>query len=209
MIQIQLPPDTTLLIIDVQQGFDDPRWGRRNNPGAEDNIARLLDAWRNTSRPIIHVRHLSSEEGSPLRPGQPGYAIKDAARPLPGEPVVEKSVNSAFIGTDLEARLRAAGVTTLVIAGLTTDHCVSTTTRMAGNLGFTAYVVSDATATFDRTSPDGRRYDATTVHDLALASLHGEFATVVTTADALAGLTTVSGAFGFGLTKLGQRPGRY
>ncbi len=209
MIQIQLPPDTTLLIIDVQQGFDDPCWGRRNNPGAEDNIARLLDAWRDTSRPIIHVRHLSNEEGSPLRPGQPGYAIKDAARPLPGEPVVEKSVNSAFIGTGLEARLRAAGVTTLVIAGLTTDHCVSTTTRMAGNLGFTAYVVSDATATFDRTGPDGRRYDATTVHDLALASLHGEFATVVTTADALAGLTAVSGAFGFGLTKLGQRPGRY
>jgi len=191
---IHLPPDATLLIIDVQQGFDDPRWGRRNNPGAEDNIARLLDAWRNMSRPIIHVQHLSREDGSPLRPGQPGYAIKDAARPLPGEPVVQKGVNSAFIGTNLEARLRAAGVTTLIIAGLTTDHCVSTTTRMAGNLGFTAYVVSDATATFDRTGPDGRHYDAATVHDLALASLHGEFATVVTTADALTGLAMVSGA---------------
>jgi len=200
---IQLPPDTTLLIIDVQQGFDDPCWGRRNNLGAEGNVARLLDAWRDASRPIIHVQHLSREESSPLWPGQPGYAIKDEARPLPGEPVVRKSVNSAFIGTGLEARLRVAGVTMLIIAGLTTDHCVSTTTRMAGNLGFTAYVVSDATATFDRAGPDGQHYDATTVHDLALVSLHGEFATVVTTADALAGLTTVSGAFGFGFAELG------
>ncbi len=184
-----LPMDATLLIVDVQDGFDDPRWGWRNNPDAEENIARLLDAWRRSARPIIHVQHLSREENSPLRQGRPGCAIKSVARPLAGEPVLRKSVNSAFIGTDLEARLRARGAATLAVVGLTTDHCVSTATRMAANLGFAAYVVSDATATFDRAGPDGRHYDAAVMHDVALVSLRGEFATVVTTERLLARFT--------------------
>ncbi len=101
-----LPRNATLIIIDVQQGFDEPVWGQRNNPQAEENIARLLAAWRRTQRPIIHVQHLSGEPDSTLRPNHPGSAIKPIVQPLPGEPVIQKSVNSAFIGTDLEARLR-------------------------------------------------------------------------------------------------------
>lgn len=101
--------------------------------------------------------------------------------PLNRTPVIQKNVNSAFIGTDLEARLRQNGLKTLVFAGLTTDHCVSTTARMAGNLGFDAYVVSDATATFDRVGHDGKHYGAEEVHAISLASLHEEFATVVDT----------------------------
>jgi nicotinamidase-related amidase len=177
--------DAALLIIDVQQGFDEPALGRRNNPGAEGNIARLLAAWRDSGRPVFHVQHLSTDPGSPLRPGQPGVEIKDLVRPRGGEPVIPKRVNSAFIGTDLEARLRQAGIAVLVIAGLTTDHCVSTTVRMAGNLGFRTYLVGDATATFDRVGPDGRPHRAEEVHAISLASLHGEFATVVDTAAAL------------------------
>lgn len=130
-----------LLLVDVQEGLDDPTLGERNNPGAEERAATLLAAWREAGRPVVHVRHLSEEPGSPLRPGQPGVEIKEIVRPAPGEPVVEKSVNSAFIGTGLEERLRADGIETLIIAGLTTDHCVSTTARMAGNLGFETYVV--------------------------------------------------------------------
>jgi nicotinamidase-related amidase len=183
-----LPPDAALLLIDVQTGFDHPRWGLRNNPQAEENIARLLAAWRRTARPIIHVQHLSREPDSPLRPGQPGCGIKEGAAPLDGEPVIQKHVNSAFIGTDLEARLRSAGISTLIVVGLTTDHCVSTTVRMAGNLGFMTYVVSDATATFGRTGPSGRFYDAEAVHDLTLASLQGEFAEVWSVGEVLAEL---------------------
>ncbi len=179
----QLPGDAMLVVIDVQRGFDDPTLGARSNPGAEANVARLLAAWRGSGRPIVHIQHLSREVGSPLRRGQRGAEIKDEARPAANEPVVTKHVNSAFIGTDLEDRLRDLGIATLVLAGLTTDHCVSTTARMAGNLGFRTWVVGDATATFDRIGPDGRRYPAAEVQAIALASLHGEFATVTDTAE--------------------------
>jgi nicotinamidase-related amidase len=95
--------------------------------------------------------------------------------------VIEKRVNSAFIGTSLETDLRRAGCRGLVIVGLTTNHCVSTTARMAGNLGFATWVVSDATATFDRVGPDGALHPAEQIHAIALSDLHGEFATVVDT----------------------------
>lgn len=177
-----------LIVIDVQKGLDDPRWGSRNNPGAERNISRLLDDWRRAGRPIFHIQHMSKEPGSPLRPGQAGNAIKDEVRPLEGEPLLHKSVNSAFIGTDLEQRLRAGGIDEVVTVGLTTNHCVSTTARMAGNLGFRTFVVSDATATFEMTSPAGRHYTAEEMHDMGLAELSGEFATIVTTDELLARL---------------------
>jgi len=180
-----LPQDAALIIIDVQQGNDDPANGRRNNPEAEVNASRLLAAWRRTHRPIVHVQHLSSKLDSPYRPGQPGVEIKDVVRPRGDEPVIQKRVNNAFIGTDLEERLRAQQIDTVIITGLTTDHCVSTTARMAGDLGFQTYLVSDATATFDRTGPNGEVYRAEDVHGLSLASLHGEFATVVDTAGLL------------------------
>jgi len=180
-----LPSDTVLIVIDVQQAFNDPSWGQRNNPLAEANIAALLAGWRDQQRPIVHVQHRSPRMESLFHPERPGFKVKPEAQPMPGEPVIYKAVNSSFIDTDLEARLRAAGATTLVIAGITTDHCVSTTTRMAGNFGFTTYIVSDATATFERHGPDGRRFSAEEMHDTALASLNGEFATVIDTASVL------------------------
>jgi len=181
-----LDANAALIVIDVQQGFEDPVWGRRNNPGAEQEIGRLLGAWRATGRPVINVQHCSVEPGSPLRPGQPGVDFMPVATPIPGEPVLQKSVNSAFIGTDLEVRLRAGGVNRVVIVGLTTNHCVETTTRMAGNLGFHPILVSDATATFDRVGPDGRHWAAEEIQAMTLANLHQEFAEIATTEQVLA-----------------------
>lgn len=185
----KLPNDAVLLVVDVQKGMDVyAKEYNRNNPHLERNIARLQSAWRESGRPVIHVQHLSTEANSPLRPGQPGVEIKDEVKPLSGEPVVQKSVSSAFIGTTLEKDLRRRGVTTLVVVGMQTNMCVSTTARMAGNLGFTTYVVSDATATFDNTGPDGKRYGSELLHNVALADLHGEFSTVIDTNTALAAI---------------------
>ncbi len=183
------PP--TLIVIDVQRAFDDPSWGERNNPDAERNVARAIEAWRDDGAPIIHVRHES--EGL-FAPGSETAQVKPEAAPRDGEPVLTKDVNSAFIGTDLEERLRADGVEAVAIVGLTTDHCVSTTVRMAANLGFETWVLEDATATFARRSPDGELIPAETMHRTALASLHDEFAEVLETDEALARVAAASAA---------------
>jgi nicotinamidase-related amidase len=180
MMEVELPHQTALILIDIQQGFDDAQhWGERNNPAAEEQAARLLADWRAARRPVVHIRHLANSPRSPLRPGQPGNEFKPLVAPRADETVFCKTVNSAFIGTDLEGHLRRSGVGAVVFVGLTTDHCVSTTARMAANLGFRVVVVSDATATFERIGPDGERYSAEAMHRHALASLHGEFAEVV------------------------------
>lgn len=174
-----------LLVIDVQKGLDDPSWGKRNNPQAESNIALLLSHWRKHNLPIIHIRHCSVAPGSPLRPELPGNVFKKGAQPLPGEKQFSKSVNSAFIGTGLEQYLHEQDLSSLVIVGLTTDHCVSTSVRMAGNLGFDVTLVSDATATFDRQGYDGTWYSADDIHKVNLVSLDGEFCRVRCTEDVL------------------------
>jgi nicotinamidase-related amidase len=183
-----LPANAALIVIDVQQGFHDPRWGQRNNPQAESRVAALLAAWRRAGAPLFHVRHASQRADGAFRQDGPGFAFKPEAAPLAGEPVITKQVNSGFIGTDLEQRLRAAGIDTVVLCGLTTDHCVSTTARMAGNFGFTTYVAADATATHERSGPDGQRFSAEQMHATALASLHGEFAQVAGSAALIAAL---------------------
>ena len=176
-----LPGNAVLLVIDLQQAVDHPSWGPRNNPGAESNVARLLHAWRTRRLPLVHIRHDSTEPASTYAPGQAGNRFKTEAAPLEGETVVAKRTNSAFIGTDLESRLRARGLLTVVVAGVSTSNSVEATVRMAGNLGFRTFLVEDGCFTFDRRDWSGRLRTAAEVHDMSLANLHGEYCTVVTT----------------------------
>lgn len=174
-----------LLIIDVQKAIDHPSWGRRNNLQAEQNIGRLLAVWRETEKPIIHVRHISRDPASTYRPDQEGCEFKPEVQPIDGEHILTKHTNSAFISTELEALLRREGIATLVICGVITNNSVEATARMAGNLGFETYVVSDATATFDKVDFSGRPHEADEVHAMSLANLQGEYATVLSTEEIL------------------------
>jgi nicotinamidase-related amidase len=184
-----LDRSAALIVVDVQIGFDDPAWGTRNNQQAEACIALLLETWRKAAATIVHVHHRSTGPAGSFQPGTRGSEPKPQAIPRYGELVYYKEVNSAFIGTTLEADLRKLGIQTLVIVGLTTNHCISTTARMAGNLGFNTYVVADATAAFDHAGADGRVRPAADVHNAALGDLHHEFAEVTDTRLVIAALT--------------------
>ena len=178
---VQISSNTILIIIDVQKAIDHPSWGRRNNPQAETNIAKLLEAWRSTQRPIVHVQHLSTDPRSTYRPNQEGAEFKDTVQPKNNEKIVDKHVNCAFIGTDLEQWLRNNHYQTLIITGVITNNSVETTVRVAGNLGFETCVVADATATFDKIDLEQTVHPAERVHALALANMHQEYATVIDT----------------------------
>jgi nicotinamidase-related amidase len=161
----------TLIVIDVQRALDDPGYGERSTPEAERNIARVIEAWRERGAPLIHVRHESERL---FAPGTETVEFKPEAEPRDDEPVLTKHVNNAFVGTDLEQRLRDEGAETVAIVGL------------AGDLGFETWVLADATATHARRGPDGELIPAETMHRTALASLHEEFAEVLGTDEALA-----------------------
>lgn len=168
-----------LVIVDVQKAIDDPGWGPRNNPGAETTMCELLTLWRKKELPIFHIRHDSTESDSAYRPGQPGNEFKPEVQPLPSETVIPKQTNSAFIGTDLSQQLVASGCDVVVYMGVITNNSLEATVRMSGNLGFSSFVVSDASWTVDKTDSSGRRWNAEDVHALALANMNGEYATVV------------------------------
>jgi nicotinamidase-related amidase len=176
--QPHITATTALILVGVQKGFEDPAWGPRNNLDAEDNMLRLLSAWRRKDLPIYHVPHHSKEPNSPLRGTTQGVEIKDFATPLKGEIILPKVGNSAFVGTDLEKMLKAQGCDAMVLCGFTTNHCIDATARMAGDLGFSTLVVSDACVAFDRMSFDGTLVRADQTHKVVMSNLHQEFATV-------------------------------
>ena len=168
-----------LILVDIQEGLDDLDYygGARNNPNAEENAARILDKFRKRGLLVIHIKNNSQNIESPLHPSKPGNQIKEIVRPDNSEQVIEKWTNSAFIYTDLADFLDENSIKDLIIAGLTTEHCISATARSASDLGFKVTVVSDATAAFNKTY-GGRNFDAETVHQVTLANLSEEFAQI-------------------------------
>ncbi len=185
---LEIPRNAALVMIDVQRGFErEDRWGRRDNPHAEANMEELQRAWLATDRPVVVVQHDSVEPGSTLSPADPGNALKPFVDVESAALHVHKSVNSAFYGTpNLEHWLRDHEINTMVLCGITTNHCCETTARMGGNLGFRVIFVADAMHTFDQTASNGM---SLTAEELATASIvsvdAGGFALVATTRDVL------------------------
>ena len=188
---LHLPDRAALILVDLQRAIDDPRWakhGPRNNPGAEAAAAALLESWRRLGWPIVHIRHDSTELDSTYKPGGPGHPFKLETAPAAGETIIAKRVNSAFIGTDLDRHLRDIGAPALVILGVITNNSLEATVRNAGNLGYSVFVPEDACFTYGRLDLRGNRWNAEDVHALSLANLHGEYATITSSSEILAGL---------------------
>jgi nicotinamidase-related amidase len=184
-----LPDRTALILVDLQLAVDDPRWakhGPRNNPGAEAAAAALLARWRRLGWPIVHIRHDSTEPDSTYRPGGPGHQFKPEVEPAADETIIAKQVNSTFIGTDLHRHLRDIDAPALVVLGVITNNSLEATVRNAGNLGHTVFVPEDACFTYGWKDLRGKIWVAEDVHALSLANLHGEYATVTSSAEILA-----------------------
>lgn len=189
MVSMEITENAALIVVDVQQGFDElESYGSRNNPAADENIASLIAAWQDTGRPVVFVRHDSTTPGSPLRPELPGNAFKEYVERRRGlgkgpELFITKTVNSAFYGTpDLDAWLKAAGINQIVVSGIQTNMCAETTARMGGNLGYDVLFAFDATYTFDEVGPFGWHLTADELGRATAVTLHaGGFANVVTT----------------------------
>ena len=170
-----------LLLVDIQKAFLEKDYPGliRNNEHAEFICGKILKKWRTLDLPIIHVRHSSTNPESKLHKSRPGFEFNDYVIPLETEMVLTKEVNSAFIGTNLENILIKSHIDTLVIVGMTTNHCISTTVRMSGNLGFDTYLISDSTACYNTKGLNGEIIACNTIYNSALASLQEEFATVI------------------------------
>lgn len=179
---------TALLVIDVQMALahDDANGAERSCPEAEKNIESLLAAFRQSQQLVVHIHHHGTDPEDPFYAEAPGAAVQACAAPIDGENVIVKLGSSGFVGTSLEADLRGAGIERVLICGATANHCAESTTRMASNLGFETFYVSDAVWAYAATGPDGVTHSAEVIHSVSLCNLSGEFARVVNTAQALA-----------------------
>ncbi len=179
-----------LIIIDAQDGIKaEEHWGgNRNNPQAEMNIKALLDYWRTKLLPVIIVQHCSITKTSPFWPDSIGNKLMDFIGIRKGEKLLQKTTASAFIKTDLEQHLNDLKISELVITGFVTNNSVEATARTAGDLGIKTVVAADATACFDKITINGIKYESEVVHQLSLANLKDEYASIRTTEEIISTL---------------------
>ena len=170
-----------LILVDVQKAFLEKDYPgiNRNNHDAEFICGNILSKWRELKLPVVHVRHSSTNPDSKLHKSKPGFEFNDYVKPLENEVVLTKKVNSAFIGTKLDNILYNMNIKTLVFVGMTTNHCISSTVRMSGNLGFETYLISDSTACYDTMGMDGKMIDCNIIYESSIANLSKEFATII------------------------------
>tara|TARA_Y200000002_G_scaffold363787_1_gene352184 strand:+ start:1171 stop:1740 length:570 start_codon:yes stop_codon:yes gene_type:complete len=171
----------TLLLVDIQKAFIDKDYPGfpRNNHNAEFICGKILKLWREKKFPIIHVRHSSTNINSKLHESNPGFEFNDYVKPKTNEIILKKNVNSAFIGTDLKSILDRSNTKVVIIVGMTTNHCISTTVRMSGNFGYETFLISDSTACYTAKGIDGELIDCEVIYQTSIANLKDEFATII------------------------------
>lgn len=176
-----------LLVIDVQMALahEDASGTERSCPEAEDNIAALLQRFRQSDDTVVHIHHHGTDPEDPFHPEAPGSAVQPIAAPLPDEPVIVKTGSSGFVGTDLQKTLEQNGIERVILCGATANHCVESTTRSAADLGYNPIYAGDAVWTYGITGPDGTSHSAELIHSVSMATLEGEIAAVMNTKDIL------------------------
>ena len=146
---------TALLLIDIQQGMFGPDEICHAPDRMLANASGLLARARAAGLPVFHVQHC--EEVGSLAHKSAGWQIHPQVAPKAGEPVTEKWACSSFYNTELDSRLRVAGIDHLAIAGLQTEFCIDTACRVAQSLGYAVTLASDAHSTFDNPVLDARK----------------------------------------------------
>jgi len=139
---------SALLVIDVQDSFkaSEKRWSSRNNPNFEDNVSELIEAYRQSSQPIIFVLHSDKDEAFGVN--IPYYELMDFLDYQDSDLLLHKTTRSSFTSTKLDAELKKLGVEHLVLTGIQTEQCCETTARNAADLGYSVDFVTEATLTF-------------------------------------------------------------
>lgn len=161
-----------LLVIDVQEGMEP--YTAHDGRAVVSRIATLIDRARTAGTKVIYVQHDGgAEPGHPLAKGTPGHAIHHAIAPRAGEMVISKTQCSSFLGTNLDAALKASNIDHLVVCGMQTEFCVDTTVRSAHEHGYKVTLVSDAHSTGDTAVLSAK--DIVAHHNRTL----GDFASVV------------------------------
>jgi len=181
-------PNTPLVILDLQKAIDHPDWGVRNNPNAEENIARILKVWRCNNWPVLHIRHKSSNPKSKYFGEHSGYPFKSAVEPVAGEEILTKTVHSAFIEDGLRNALAKIGTKSMLLAGVKTNNSIEATVRHGSNLGYDIHLLADGCFTHNQVDWNGKKWMADDVHALTLSTLNGEYCTIITIETILAAL---------------------
>ena len=183
---------TALVIVDIQNDyFPEGKMSLVGPIEAAQQAARLLDRFRATQRPIIHIQHIAVRPGATFfLPGTPGADFHSNVQPLPGETIVQKNFPNSFRDTPLLDVLREQRVNRLIICGMQTNMCIDATTRAAADYGFECLVAADACAARNLTF-DGLTVPAEQVHHAFLAALNGSYAKVLKVDQILAQLSEV------------------
>lgn len=175
------PATTALVVIDFQNEYFSGRMPIDDGMQALLNTRRLIEFADKSKIPVYHVQHVSPAGSAVFALDGEGVKFHPQMQPRAGDVVVQKSNVSAFVGTDLDARLKKANVKTLIISGLMTHACVAGAARDAAPAGYSVVVASDASATRAITRVGGKTVSKDELHRAALAEIEDTFGDVLTT----------------------------
>jgi nicotinamidase-related amidase len=175
------PAKTALLVIDFQREYFDGRMPIPDGARALANAKRLIGRADASGMPVYHVQHVTPAGAPIFAVDGETVAFHPDILPAPHHRTVRKSSVSVFPTTDIDAQLKADGVSTLVVTGLMTHACVAGAARDAVPLGYAVIVAADACATRAITGPDGKTVSHTELHRSSLVSLADTFADILDT----------------------------